>query len=68
MVQDYLKPTVSEICRGRGQVRMVKINTTQQLVCVQIPCILVNNDLHTRIYPTTIRSYCSYRIVSKSLT
>ena len=31
---------------------------TQQLVCVQVPFILVNNDLHTRISPMTIRSYC----------
>lgn len=57
MVQDRLIPTVSDVCRCGGQVRLVKINTTQQIVCVQFPCIIVNNDLHTRIYPRTIRSY-----------
>ena len=31
---------------------------TQQLICVQVPFILVINDLHTRISPMTIRSYC----------
>lgn len=42
----------------RGQLCLAKINTAQQLVWAQIPCILVNNDLPTRIYLATIRSYC----------
>ena len=41
-----------------GLLRLAKINATQQLVGVQIPCVLVNNDVCTRIYPAAIRSYC----------
>ena len=51
----------------RGQLCLAKINTAQQLVCAQIPCILVNNDLPTRIYLATIRSYCFLQDSSKSL-
>ena len=38
-----------------------KINTTQQLLCIQIPCIFVqdnHNEWKTRIYLATIWSYC----------
>lgn len=42
----------------RGQLSSAKISTTQQLVCVQLPYILINNDLYTRICPATIRSCC----------
>lgn len=48
-------------------VPLAKMNMTQQLACVQTPCILVNNDLRTRIYPATIRNYCFLQEVSKSL-
>lgn len=41
-----------------ASVPLAKMNMTQQLACVQTPCILVDNDLHTRIYPATIRNYC----------
>lgn len=41
-----------------ASVPLVKMNMTQQLACVQTPCILVSNDLRTRIYPATIRNYC----------
>lgn len=41
-----------------ASVPLAKMNMTQQLACVQTPYILVNNDLHTRIYPATIRNYC----------
>ena len=51
----------------RGQLCLAKINTAQQLACAQIPCILVNNDLPTRIYLATIRSYCFLQDSSKSL-
>ena len=51
-----LEPKKKQFCRG--QLRLAKINTTQQIVCVQIPCILVNNDLHTKTYLATIRSCC----------
>ena len=51
-----------------GQLTLPKITTTQQLVCVQFPCIPINNDFKTRIYLATIRSYCflqdSLKIVS----
>lgn len=41
-----------------ASVPLVKMNMTQQLACVQTLCILLNNDLRTRIYPATIRNYC----------
>ena len=45
----------------RGPAALGKINMTQQILCVQIPCILVqdnHNEWPMRIYPATIRSYC----------
>ena len=55
-VKSYIGTEKKQFCRG--QLRLAKINTTQQIVCVQIPCILVNNDLHTKTYLATIRSCC----------
>ena len=55
-VKSYIGTEKKQFCRG--QLRLAKINTTQQIVCVQIPCILVNNDLHSRTYLATIRSCC----------
>ena len=44
-----------------GPATLGKINTTQQLLCIQIPCILVqdnHNEWQMRIYLATIWSYC----------
>ena len=44
-----------------GPATLGKINTTQQLLCIQIPCILVQdnyNEWQMRIYLATIWSYC----------
>ena len=51
-----------------GLLRLAKINATQQLVGIQIPCVLVNNDVCTRIYPAAIRSYCFFRDSLKILS
>ena len=59
----HISDTLSCVLWATFFATLGKINTTQQLLCIQIPCILVqdnHNEWQMRIYLATIWSYCFF--------